>query len=110
MSPAIWHDERRYRTAAVDPHGIAFKHFAMTDEIVCEVEVRGRWQPLDLDAALKLASSRVLRCIECGGRVRAHKAGSNGQKAHMEHGERHPGCSRGDCYDGTSRPHHRHIT
>lgn len=73
----------------------------------CEVKSFDEWTSLDLDAALKLASSRTLRCPECHGQVRAHREGSNGAKAHMEHHERHKGCSRGDCFDGTSRPHHR---
>lgn len=76
---------------------------------VCEVRLKGTWTPIDLDAALRLAKSRVLRCIECQGRVRAHKEGVDGQKAHMEHEHRHKGCSRGDCFDGESRPHHRVV-
>jgi hypothetical protein len=82
----------------------------MTDDMpVCEVEVRGLWTAIDLSTALRLARTRFMRCVECHGRVRAHREGSTGQRAHMEHDERHPGCSRGDCFDGHQRRHHRAI-
>jgi hypothetical protein len=81
----------------------------MDETTACEVKAFGHWTPLDFDAALKLASSRTLHCPECHGQVRAHRACSNGTRAHMEHHERHKGCSCGDCFDGLSRPHHRII-
>jgi uncharacterized protein with PIN domain len=74
-------------------------------EIVAELHANGRWEPIEIELALKMPSSRRMRCPECGGRVRSHKAGTTGQKAHMEHYKRHEGCSRGDCFDGASRPH-----
>ena len=75
-------------------------------EIVAELHANGRWEPIEMELALKMPSSRRMRCPECAGRVRSHSVGRNGQKAHMEHYERHKGCSRGDCFDGTARPHH----
>lgn len=80
------------------------------DEPVAEIWAKGAWQPIDIGLAVRMPSSRIMRCLECGGRVRAHREGSNGQRPHMEHYERHKGCSRGDCFDGSSRPHHRQQT
>ncbi len=45
------------------------------------------------------------RCVECHGRVRAHKAGVWGA-AHFEHMQRHSGCSLGDNYDGKGKRIH----
>lgn len=79
------------------------------DAAVAEVTVKGAWQAIDLDTALRLHRTRVMRCVECHGRVRAFREGSNGQVAHMEHEHRNKGCSRGDCFDGTPRIHHRPL-
>jgi hypothetical protein len=76
----------------------------MTD-IAGELHANGIWQPIELELALKMPKTRRIRCPECHGRVRAHTAGKNGMKAHMEHLERNPGCPRGDCFDGTPRRH-----
>jgi hypothetical protein len=77
----------------------------MTEEIACEVFARNEWQGIDLQLALKMPNTREKRCPECHGRVRAHSVGSNGMKAHMEHFERHKGCSRGNYFDGTATLH-----
>lgn len=76
---------------------------------VAQVSVKGEWQSIDLNTALGLHRNRVMRCIECQGRVRAFRQGSNGQVAHMEHDHRNKGCSRGDCFDGEHRIHHRPV-
>lgn len=70
-----------------------------------ELHANKCWNPISLAHALTMPRSRRMRCPECHGRVRAHRQGSDGQKAHMEHYERHVGCSRGDSYDGNSRLH-----
>jgi len=75
----------------------------------CELQANGRWELVDIGLALTMPRSRRMRCAECGGRVRAHGAGTTGQAAHFEHQERHRGCSRGDCFDGETRPHHRPL-
>ena len=75
----------------------------------CELWANGCWQPIEIDLAVKMPKSRRMRCPECGGQVRAHRVGSSGQDAHFEHLERHKGCSRGDCFDGAKRPHHRPL-
>ena len=77
----------------------------MSDDIVCQVVAHGNWEGINIFLALKMPKTRIKRCIECHGRVRPHSTGSNGMKAHIEHFERHRGCSRGDCFDGSSRPH-----
>lgn len=79
------------------------------DEVVAELWADAKWVPITIDLALKMPRGRRMRCPECHGRVRAHKEGSTGQKAHMEHYERHPGCSRGDCFDRKPRPHQRAL-
>lgn len=72
----------------------------------CEIWANGGWATIRIDEALKKPSARVMRCLDCGGQVRAHKAASNGgQRAHFEHHQRHAGCPRCDCFDGTPRPH-----
>ena len=77
---------------------------------VCEVKIRGKWEQIALDDALRLDSGRVKRCPECHGQVRAHKPGKDGMVAHFEHFERHPGCYLGDCFDGRRRPHRKALT
>jgi hypothetical protein len=77
----------------------------MIDEVACEVLDRKVWTGIDITLALKMPKTRLKRCPECHGRVRAHSAGSNGMRPHMEHFNRHVGCSRGDCFDGNSRLH-----
>lgn len=73
---------------------------------VCEVQVRGAWVPVPLEQALnQLDASRLKRCIECHGRVRAHRQGDNGMRAHFEHVERHEGCSLGPVFNGQKTPH-----
>ncbi len=75
----------------------------------CELWANRTWQPIDIGVAITMPRSRRLRCVECGGQVRAHGVGATGQAAHFEHLERHPGCSRGDCFDGQFRSHHRPL-
>jgi hypothetical protein len=41
--------------------------------------------------------------------VRAHSTGKNGEAAHFEHDEKHPGCSWGNYFDGNRRPHRRPL-
>lgn len=92
-----------YRAVASDAEGKE-----LTD-IAAELHANGSWQPIEMELALKMPKTRRMRCPECHGRVRAHKAGKDGQKAHMEHYERHAGCSRGDSFKGSPSPHPRAI-
>ena len=82
----------------------------MTDKIAAELFSNNTWRPIDLNAALNGPGTNRMRCPECHGRVRAHKAGTTGQKAHMEHFARHAGCPRGDCYDGAASLHPKALT
>jgi nitrate/TMAO reductase-like tetraheme cytochrome c subunit len=82
----------------------------MVDEVACEVQDRGEWKPIDLALALRMPNTRLKRCPECHGRVRAHSAGMNGMRAHMEHHSRHKGCARGDCFGGVSTLHPDALT
>lgn len=79
-------------------------------EPAAELHANRTWNPISIAVALSMPRSRRMRCPECHGRVRAHREGTTGQRAHMEHYERHTGCSRGDCFDGNSRPHPRALT
>jgi len=63
----------------------------------CEIKVRGEWQRIEIAAALGMDSGGLMRCPECHGRVRAHKAGTTGQRAHFEHYGSHSGCSLKPC-------------
>lgn len=73
----------------------------------CELWANKRWELIDIELAVRMPKGRFMRCVECHGRVRAHALGKTGQAAHFEHFERHKGCSRGDCFDGDPRMHHR---
>ncbi|MFG1221667.1 hypothetical protein [Xanthobacter wiegelii] len=64
------------------------------DDELCEIKSKGAWVPLPIEDALKLDGSIIKRCPQCHGRVRAHKQSNNGMRAHFEHFEAHPGCSR----------------
>jgi hypothetical protein len=75
------------------------------DVIACELFANKAWVSVDIDTALKMPKRRLMRCPECHGRVKAHRVGADGQREHMEHYERHIGCSRGDCFNGVSSLH-----
>lgn len=77
----------------------------VTTMIVAEIFAHGSWEPIDIDTALKMPRTRQMRCPECKGRVRAHKEGSNGQQAHVEHSIGHAGCSLGHYFNGRQTPH-----
>lgn len=79
------------------------------ESVACELFANRAWTPISLDHAMQMPRSRLLRCLECRGRVRAHRQGSDGQRAHLEHYERHTGCSRGDCFAGVSTLHPRAL-
>lgn len=81
----------------------------MARSLDCELWANRAWQLIDIDLAVTMPRSRRMRCAECSGQVRAHGAGTTGQAAHFEHLERNPGCSRGDCFDGQPRQHHRPL-
>jgi hypothetical protein len=71
-----------------------------------ELWVLDQWILIDTDLGRKMAPGRRMRCPECHGAVRFHE-GSSGVTAQFEHLEGNPGCSLGDCFDGTRRPHGR---
>lgn len=79
-------------------------------EVACEVFVDKSWQPLTLDEALTSSRSLCLRCPDCGGPVRVHRASVNGMRAHIEHLQRHEGCPRSSSFAGTARPHPSALT
>jgi len=74
----------------------------------CEVhDSPDEWSVISVPEAIDRREKRILRsirCVECHGKVRAHKAGDWGG-AHFEHIVGHKGCSLGNCYDGNRRLH-----
>lgn len=71
----------------------------LKDEI-CEIWEGQRWKPVGVDEALEIRRRRDRwpggRCVECHRPVRPHKLGTTGQRAHFEHLDRNPDCSRSD--------------
>lgn len=61
------------------------------------------WETISVKDALKLAEPR-LRCAECHGAVRLHRAAEDGSAgARAEHRKRNPGCSLGEHFDGAKK-------
>ncbi len=75
----------------------------MARSIDCELWANNWWERIDMDLALRMPPGRQMRCVDCHGRVRAHREGTTGQAARMEHLEAHPGRARGNIFDGVSR-------
>ena len=71
----------------------------------CELFNGRHWVTIDLAFALKLPNRDRLRCVECGGRVRAHRKANNGMVAHFEHHVAHDGCSLGHNFNGVKSRH-----
>lgn len=68
----------------------------MAKNVVCEVRHGPIWISVTIDLALNLGRETVMRCIECHGALRPHRAGRDGvPSAHFEHLSRHKGCSKG---------------
>jgi hypothetical protein len=63
-----------------------------------------------LNDALGRDSGTLKRCVDCDGRVRAHKQANNGMRAHFEHIHAHAGCSLGACFNGDRTPHPQSLT
>jgi len=75
----------------------------------CEVKIQGRWERISLADALRLDQSRIKRCPECRGQVRAHKHANNGMRAHFEHFIAHLGCPLTEGHSGPTIPHPRIV-
>lgn len=72
----------------------------------CELWANKAWHEISIEQALTTYAERELRCPECFGAVRPHKASEDGgMKAHFEHKIGHKGCSRGYYFDGTKALH-----
>lgn len=69
-----------------------------TDVEICGTD--GVWRKLSVEHALSSSNRTRIRCVECRGRVRLHRASDDGtQAAHAEHIKRWDGCPRSDAYD-----------
>ncbi len=85
--------------------------FVDEDNNFCQMIAFGRWETISLDDALnRFDGSRMKRCPECHGQVRAHRPGTNGMRAHFEHFEAHSGCSLSPIFSGTRTPHRRPMS
>lgn len=72
----------------------------------CELWANKTWHSITVEQALTSYAERQLRCPECHGAVRPHRASSDGaMQAHFEHRIGHTGCSRAHKFDGSPRPH-----
>ena len=72
----------------------------------CEVRHGGQWVASTIEDALGTLSGHDMRCTECHGQVRAHKAYNNGVAAHFEHYNAHAGCSQiSSTFSGVHSPH-----
>lgn len=71
----------------------------------CEVpKTSTSWHEISVQRALSI--NVPMRCPECKGAVRPHKASEDGlMEAHFEHRERHDGCSLGHTFNGVQAPH-----
>jgi hypothetical protein len=74
--------------------------------------VEGRkfgWHLISVRDGLRLQED-TFRCPECLGRVRLHQGSTEREiDAHAKHFAKNPGCSLGDCFCGTRRPHPKAI-
>jgi hypothetical protein len=86
---------------------------------ITEVEVKswhdgaeGRsfgWHTISVKDGLRLQEN-TFRCPECLGRVRLRQAAAEpGSEAYADHYAKNKGCSLGDCFDGTKKPHPKPI-
>jgi len=78
----------------------------------CQIRFgNGEWEDVSVEDVLSRRERGELnfsiRCDECHGQVRAHRAGAGG--AHFEHMQGNPGCTKGDCYDGEGSRLHPHA-
>ncbi len=72
----------------------------------CELWANKAWHSITIDQALTSYAERELRCPECFGAVRPHRASEDGvMKSHFEHRIGHKGCSRGHYFDGSRTQH-----
>ena len=67
----------------------------------CEArQESGQWEEVSVEEAIAVGSAVEKRCIECHGPVRAHGSREGVPSPHIEHRQRHSGCSLGDCFSG----------
>ena len=61
-----------------------------------DIRINGNMCVVSIEEALRMDKSRDFRCRECGGKVRPHDVGKNGEAAHFEHrqGYHSDDCSR----------------
>lgn len=72
----------------------------------CELWANKTWHLINVEDALTKYAERELRCPECHGAVKPHKAAADGTtRAHFEHKVGHPGCSLGNYFNGIQAPH-----
>lgn len=82
----------------------------MVKATTCEVKRDGRWQEIHITDALALREATLMRCVECQGRVRAHRTAVNGMGAHFEHLVAREGCSRSTSFRGVRVQHPERLS
>ena len=69
----------------------------------CEMWSSGSWIVVPVESILNV-QGLTIRCLECKGPIRLHGAGRMGKpRSHAEHKQHFPGCSLGNCFDGSHR-------
>jgi hypothetical protein len=78
----------------------------MNKNAVCQKKSGSGWEDISVTGALSLGASEPLRCPECFGSVKVHRAGKTpSSPIHYEHDESHQGCSHSMKFDGKPRTH-----
>jgi hypothetical protein len=78
----------------------------MNKNTVCQRKSGSGWEDISVKDAISLGASEPLRCPECLGSVKVHRAGKTASAPiHYEHDESHHGCSHSMGFDGTPRTH-----
>ncbi len=74
---------------------------------VCEVKALGStWKNTGIEDALPQRGKVHMRCVECHGEVKPHRAWKNGRnRAHFEHVQKHTGCSYSRHFIGVRTKH-----
>ena len=71
---------------------------------ICHAWIGNQWREVTVEQALA-RPKLLVRCAECKGAVRLHRAGHSGStRAHVEHRVGFEGCSLGNYFDGNHRP------
>lgn len=103
------HVEDQRRKGFTDTEAEIVERIDELDEITsdldsCEIQTADGWDRISV-ADARSRRGEPMRCPACHGRVRAHKEGTTGQRAHFEHLRSHDGCRLKPGFSGTESRH-----